>query len=59
MKDEKMVRDIIIEEVKKGLIPMLEDLLLLSECDSMDCVEKDEIMSRKIKKYIKELEEEK
>ena len=59
MKDEKMVRDIIIEEVKKGLIPMLEDLLLLSECDSMDCVEKDEIMSRKIKKYIKEIEEEK
>ena len=59
MIDKKMVRGMIVKEVKKGMIPILEDLLEFSKCDSMDSVVKDETMSIKIKKYIKEIKEEK
>ena len=45
------------KELKMKVIKMLEDLKELAKCDSMDCVEKDNIMVSRIDKAIEEWEE--
>ena len=37
------------------IIEIFEDLLELAQCDSMDCVEKDEVMVSRINEAINEL----